>query len=238
VTTLDLPVQRGIPDLCADLFAFALHLRQAKDPGTAQNLRNRIHAMFEALDRQAHAAGVDAQHVQAARYALVAFLDEIVLHSHWDIRSDWASRPLQLEYFNEFAAGQGFFTRLEELRRNRSPVNTELLEVYALVLGLGFKGRYADLAGMEQLKVLLGQLTKEIQDARDGSGPELSPQWKRDEPLQEAVKNIPVWVVASIGFGFVLLLFLILDLVLGFKVDNFREDAKDFLDAGSVSRGE
>ncbi|MFP3675368.1 DotU family type IV/VI secretion system protein, partial [Bacillus sp. SIMBA_031] len=52
------------------------------------------------------------------------------------------AQPLQVEQFGEHDAGKHVFDRLSE-RMREAPPNIELLECYATVLGLGFKGRYA-----------------------------------------------------------------------------------------------
>ena len=57
------------------------------------------------------------------------------------IRDVWMSNPLQLHYFNENLAGEGFFYRLERILAD--PRRVEALRVYYLCLLFGFQGKYA-----------------------------------------------------------------------------------------------
>ena len=68
-----------LPQLTSDLFAFALSLRSAKDPGNAQQLFDNIARLLEQLSQRARNAGVDSAHLDAARYAFCALLDEMAL---------------------------------------------------------------------------------------------------------------------------------------------------------------
>jgi type VI secretion system protein ImpK len=214
MSTFDHSILKGLPDLCAEVLAFAAQLRRAKDPGSADALKRRVAALFGELERKAQAADIAVHDVQLARYALAALIDEVVLNSNWKIREAWTSRPLQLEYFNEFTAGEGFYTKLESLRGSKDPAKLDVIEVFALCLGLGFRGRHAGVAGMETLKVLKRQLAEELRAARNQTSANLSSQWEGGEQLEVKVKTVPVWVVAAVGGGLVLALFLLLDLTL------------------------
>ena len=55
-----------LPQLTSDLFAFALSLRSAKDPGNAQQLFDNIARLLEQLSQRARNAGVDSAHLDAA----------------------------------------------------------------------------------------------------------------------------------------------------------------------------
>lgn len=211
-----------LPDLCADAFAFATQIRGAQEPESFAAFRQRVDALLQGLDRDGQRAGVDAANIQLARYALVALIDEIVLSSHWALRQAWTEKPLQLEYFNEFTAGQGFYDRLDSLRGAQDPGRMDVLEVYAICLGLGFRGRYADMAGMEKLKVLRSDLANELRRQRGLEDPRLSAHWLPEDRLQEKVRKVPAWVVAAVCGGFVLLLFLIFDFLLGLSVGHFE----------------
>ena len=99
-------------------------------------LEGEIRALRAAAER-AHVAAADIDDVA---YALVAFADEAMV-ARPATRSAWLSRLLQLALFGENTAGDGFFTRLEMIRRD--PSRARVLLVYFVVLALGFRGRYA-----------------------------------------------------------------------------------------------
>jgi type VI secretion system protein ImpK len=95
---------------------------------------------------------------------MAALVDEIILHSAWDGSIEWLGQPLQLYFFSEHLAGEGFFTRLDILRQNALN-NCDLLEVYYVCLELGFTGIYR-IKGREFLQGLQVGLYQQIVSAR------------------------------------------------------------------------
>ena len=100
--------------------------------------------------------------VQDIAYALVALADELAMRQPGGIRDVWLSNPLQLHYFNENVAGEGFFYRLEFLIRD--PSRLEVLRVYYQCLLFGFLGKYAIRGG----ELELAAVTRRAQDALAG----------------------------------------------------------------------
>ncbi|MFL9996517.1 DotU family type IV/VI secretion system protein [Paraburkholderia sediminicola] len=118
-------------------------LAQGATTESVAQLRQRGLALvkeFESALEERHASA-DVRH--DALYAQCGLLDETVLvHLPEEVRAQWEAQPLQVERFGEHDAGEHVFDRLSE-RMREVPPNVELLECYATVLGLGFKGRYA-----------------------------------------------------------------------------------------------
>ncbi|CAB3751517.1 DotU family type IV/VI secretion system protein [Paraburkholderia solisilvae] len=106
-------------------------------------LRQHCLALVAEFDRalEARHAAADVRH--DALYAQCGLLDETVLvHLPEASRSQWEAQPLQVERFGKHDAGEHVFDRLSE-RMREAPPNIDVLECYAAVLRLGFKGRYA-----------------------------------------------------------------------------------------------
>lgn len=217
-----------LPELCSELFAFALSLRSAKDPGDAGQLTATVARLLETLSRQARDANVDSAHLEAARYALCASIDETVLGSRWEIKTTWMSSPLQMTYFGDFTAGEQFYRRLDELRTDASH-NIDAIEVYAMCLAAGFRGKHVDLAGMQKVDDLLAELGTEIRQHRGINGRALARPFERNEVLPQAVRRIPVWIIAAACAGVVLIVLFLLDGLLA-------SQAADFLATGEVAR--
>ncbi len=75
---------------------------------------------------------------------MVAFVDESVLRLQHPGFATWGQRPLQEELFGHARAGEIFFDYLHGLlAKEDSAELADSLEVYALCLLLGFKGKYA-----------------------------------------------------------------------------------------------
>ncbi len=212
----------ALADLCGDLLAFALQLKRSKDPGDAELLRQKIDEQFRALETRARQADVPQEDVQQAKYAIAAFIDEMVLTSSWPLKDSWADKPLQLAYFNDFAAGEEFYNKIDTLRGAK---RNGVLEVYYLCLTLGFRGKYVDLQGMEKKKVLMDTMLREIRGAAPaapGAGG-LSPSWQPPDALPGIVKNFPAWFVAAACALFIILLFVLLSTLLGSSAESLKK---------------
>lgn len=163
----------------------------------------------------------------AARFAVCAWIDEVILNSPWNQKTQWQREHLQRLYYQTADAGEEFFERLNALGLHQRDVR----EVYYLCLVLGFKGRFihpGDEHLLEQLKVsnlkiLMGssigapslERTQLFPEAYPAEAPEISgpkPGF-RFSPLTVGFLAGPV-----ILFG---ILFLIYQFVLGGVGENF-----------------
>ncbi|HEU4338905.1 MAG TPA: type IVB secretion system protein IcmH/DotU [Planctomycetota bacterium] len=213
------PVLSGMPDICADLLNFIQSSRKAADPGEYEPFRAKAEGLVSAMEQRARESDVPAPLIEQAKFALVGFLDETILQSNWALRDVWAGNPLQLQYFNEFNAGEEFYTKLESLRNADDPKKLDVLEVYFHCLALGFKGKYADLKGMEKIKVLTDSIGKELRKARS-KAEGLSPSWEPKDQGAGAVKEFPVWLVVVACAGLLLILYAVLHFYLGGVADS------------------
>lgn len=182
----------------AELFALAAPLRSGR--GSAElpeNLRERVMAGFDTLERMAFERSIPSSVTQDAKYALAAFIDEAVIASEWPGRNEWMSSPLQLELFGEHLAGEGFFRRLGELRQG-GEANVDLLELYYVCLQLGFEGMYR-MQGLEQLMALQVDLRKQLEDYRGVPDHRLSTHATPNQGIFQRVgKYLPYWVITSV----------------------------------------
>lgn len=126
---------------CSDCLTLGAQLATAQDLPQPQVLRQRISAQLEALRARARELNIPQQDANEALYAIVAFIDEQILRSDWPGRQQWMAQPLQLVYFNENTAGEGFFQRLAALEQQ--PERAHVLQIYYLCLAFGFQGQYA-----------------------------------------------------------------------------------------------
>lgn len=98
-------------------------------------LRQQLLHLLEGLRR---AEGVDPEEVEEARFALVAWADEVILRSTWSGRDQWEGHTLQMQLYRTSKAGNEFYDHLARLRPDQNAAR----EVYFLVLALGFQGQY------------------------------------------------------------------------------------------------
>jgi type VI secretion system protein ImpK len=206
--------RRRLADLCTDAFFLIFHIRSGKDPGHPDNLRKEAGLMSEDIDKQGRKLGYSEEDIKATRYALVALIDETVLNSQWPFKDQWSDRPLQLEFFGEHMAGERFFDLLERVRQKGSR-KVDLLEVFAVVLILGFQGKYK-LSGRDELEKLTRELVGEVTKYRGGI-PLLSPHARiPEEPVERPSNAVPrwVWVSGLSAIVLVILVFIVLKLFL------------------------
>ena len=130
--------------------------RQAVTDPTSFRAEMKKH--LRVAEQQARARGYGADDVKNAIFAVVAFLDESVLSSRNPAFADWPRLPLQAEWFGHQLGGELFFQELQKvLNRPDTSEVADLLEVYALCMLLGFKGRFAS-AGSATLGGVSGDL--------------------------------------------------------------------------------
>jgi len=148
-----------------------------------QNLRNLLGSTVRKLE----GVGLPPEDVQDIRYALVAFVDELMQADPGPLREFWVSHLLQLEFFSETRAGEGFFERLDKLKSARKgPV----MRVYYLCLLFGFHGIYGQHGELERENLIVG-----VQSALSDCGglvndPVLAPHGHRpDEPGIDRGRN-------------------------------------------------
>jgi len=222
----------SIADLCAELFAFCFNLRHSKDPGAIEPVRIQADKLFKDFEQAARNAGYKPETIQNCKYALVAFLDELVLGSNWPMKETWSGNPLQLEYFNDFAAGEEFYKKLQAIKAGADSERIDMLEVYFLALAHGFKGMYIDLRGMEERKNLTDQLGTEIRTGRGVASGALSPKWRPPDQLPKLARTAPSWLVP----GICLLVLILLAIGLVFTINRIGESAAETMVTGGAAQ--
>jgi len=183
----------------------------ATDAGT---FRNQMKAAISAAESEATSKGYPLEDTRLATFAVVAFLDESILNSNNPVFADWPRMPLQEELFGGHTAGEIFFQCIDRLlAHSDSPHLADTLEVFALCLLLGYRGRYS-LSGQEGMRTVLEAIADKMQRIRGGVRP-LSPNWS---PPQDAMRPraYDPWV-RRLAFGAVGFLLLALLLFVGFK---------------------
>ena len=158
-------------------------------------------------------------------YALVALLDEVALSRPEPYRSFWMTNLLQLHYFNENVAGDGFFARLNTVRKD--PHRAEVLQVYYLCMLFGFQGRYRIRGGELELMTLIDSVQKDLERAKPFDYELLSPHGERPTESMLAGKRRLSPMVISLG-AMMLALLVYGGLVLGLDgtVDTFLNEIK------------
>lgn len=180
------------------LLNLAPSLRQAQHPDPI-GLRETLARAIQTFETKTREAGLPNEHIIGARYALCTFLDETVANTPWGEKA-WSQRSLLVQFHNEAWGGEKAFQLLGKLAEQPN-VHRNLLELFYLILALGFEGRYRVIQnGKAQLDAVRERLAQLLGRERSEAGRELSPEWqtqaKRSMPLRDTV---PLWVVAAIS---------------------------------------
>ena len=183
----------------------------------AASFRAHIKNLITLANQQAVSAGYDRRMVKLAIHAFIAFLDESVLNSPQPMFAGWSGQPLQEEVFGDNRAGETFYNNLSHLlSSDSSPELADVLEVYALCLELGFRGRYS--AGDSgEIHHLAESARQKILRIR-GESAELSPLWAPPSGEHVAAARDPwlprLLITAGALLSLALLLYLIYALAL------------------------
>jgi type VI secretion system protein ImpK len=166
-------------DVVKDCLDAVVQLRAA-DPAALpppQQLHSRLKGFVEQMIRKGAEDGFSNQDAQDIAYPVVALIDEVALTKGEAIRQHWQHAPLQMHFFQESVAGEGFFDRLKDLRNDAQ--QKEILKAYYLCLCMGFEGRYKVRGGELELMTLTDSVAKELGKYREYEPDTLSPSGER-----------------------------------------------------------
>ncbi len=180
----------------------------AGEPFDPPQVQGRISDLLE----QADAAVGASQSWQLARYALVAWVDEVLLDAAWTGRDWWNNNVLEAELFRTRECSERFFLRAEEAR---GLPESDALEVFYDCVVLGFRGMYrsSDVAQTMSRNDLLP-------DSLEAWLRRTALALEKREPIDSPLAGLPAgapprtarrWAVAA-GFG--LLFLLVVDVLL------------------------
>jgi type VI secretion system protein ImpK len=131
-----------LPVALRDTSRTVVALRSANPP-SLHELRTQCDAQTAGLRSDLHRQGHPGDVIDDALYAQCALLDEAALSGlGGSAREAWEREPLQVRVFGRNDAGEELLRRIAARLREVKPV-LPLLGIFAAVLAMGFKGRYA-----------------------------------------------------------------------------------------------
>jgi type VI secretion system protein ImpK len=142
-----------------------------------EEVRGDLLGLLDDATRRAPPGEV-ASDLALARYALVYWIDELLINSPWAHAPAWREAILEWHYYGERLGGEEFY---QKARDAALLARTDALEVFFLCVALGFQGKYthnrADLqqwAGRTYARIASGlnHPDRFLADAaRDDAGP-------------------------------------------------------------------
>ena len=217
-----------IVDCFIELLAYVAYF--LKTVKTRQPAFDQVKADIERLVSQAGTClqekGIPKEENDQARFAIFAWIDEVILSSPWNEKAQWQGQQLQRTYFQTADSGEVFFERLNML----GPHQNYVREVYYLCLAMGFTGRYIhegddfllDQLKTSNLKVLMGSSMGLPSLDKGQLFAEAYPrQTKEETPEQRKRGFSPITLV---GIAFPVALFAALFLIYSFILNNIAEN--------------
>jgi len=179
-----------VSDLASECFSAIGRLRAINEAvASPEAVQVQLRSLVDSFKERARKAGVPDKDAQDSAYALVALMDEVALRAPEPLRGYWMNQPLQLHFFGENLAGEGFFTRLDSLLADGHRL--AVLHVYQLCLLFGFQGRYGLPGGEVELMRLAETVRTQVQRNQHVPGA-LSPAGEvPDEPLLRGAGRKP-----------------------------------------------
>src|ERR1700761_4516457 len=190
------------PLVAAAAPVLAAAMRIGGDPRAAPDIEQLRTAMVAAMRRfetEALATGMDTRSLRAARYALCATVDDLVLSTPWGATSSWAQQSMTSIFHNEVTGGERFFEILEQMQQDLGH-HAPVVELMYLCLSLGFSGQYRVLSrGGAEISDLRDGIYRTIRQRRGDFERELSPQWRGLAAAARAHRaRLPLW---ALGLG-------------------------------------
>lgn len=158
LTNLPGPVETIVGVFGHDVLQWVCAMRTAARRPTADQVHAHATYLLQELSASPDAQALPMQFVDDATFAIAALIDEVAM-SLPDLRGLWSQQPLQAIRWMTNNAGVEVFERLARSRETPK----KIMATYAVVLGLGFQGRFAlPGANRYELAQLRSRLAREL----------------------------------------------------------------------------
>lgn len=111
------------------------------------------------IEAQRLGGAVGLRLCREAVFVMAALADEILLHGpSWVGQQRWRATLLESRMFSTYDSGERFFAKLDQLLRERDPLEAPLATIYLMALKLDFQGKFrgADsVKSLDQYRVAL-----------------------------------------------------------------------------------
>lgn len=206
---------------CAStLFSLISRIRNRAQHMDPDKLRQSVVAEVREFENRALQAGIPAQTVKVARYALCATLDDVVLNTPWGGQSSWGLQSMVGTFHRETVGGDRFYDLLARLEKEPSG-NIDMLEFLYMCMSLGFEGRLrVEQGGSEKHLQIRAALARIIRAQRGALEWDLSPHWQGEKkPFKALSAWRLVWIAVAITILLLTLQFASLSYALSTKTE-------------------
>ena len=122
------------------LFTYVLDLLGSISRGESFAAEEARLQILSIIDRAEAMVGVSDEW-KLAKYALVSWIDEMLVDTPWDGREWWSNNVLEVELFQSRVCNEQFYVKAQQASSLR---DRDALEVFYDCVVLGFRGLYRD----------------------------------------------------------------------------------------------
>jgi len=202
-------VSNFVARTASDFFGYVILFQSAPEtqrPAPAA-LRNHLISLLERFRQDAQAQKIPDAEIEHARFALVAWADEMILAHKWAGLDEWQRQPLQQVLFNTVRAGNQFYERVHQIRAGED----QALEIFFFCLALGFQGELV--TEPERRNALVAKMYETLYTHRrvipalergELSAPAYSWQFTDQQPGGRRITPIVAWMILGVGVCYAL----------------------------------
>lgn len=167
---------------------------------STDSLINKFSLLINNFEENAEKNGAKYDAIQAAKYCLCTFVDELAVRAGWADET-WSKNSLLVSFYDETWGGERFFEIIQNLKQD-SDKNIDLLEFMYLCLQFGYKGKYQVLNNGE---LEIDKIKRDLLALIHSKRPDQTANLFKHNPIitnniqRKRRLAIPLWVVGVLG---------------------------------------
>ena len=181
------------------VFILANSMQQTTSQLSTDSLINKFSLLINNFEENAEKNGAKYDAIQAAKYCLCTFVDELAVRAGWADET-WSKNSLLVSFYDETWGGERFFEIIQNLKQD-SDKNINLLEFMYLCLQFGYKGKYQVLNNGE---LEIDKIKRDLLALIHSKRPDQTVNLFKHNPIitnniqRKRRLAIPLWVVVGI----------------------------------------
>ena len=182
------------------VFILANSMQQTTSQLSTDSLINKFSLLINNFEENAEKNGAKYDAIQAAKYCLCTFVDELAVRAGWADET-WSKNSLLVSFYDETWGGERFFEIIQNLKQD-SDKNINLLEFMYLCLQFGYKGKYQVLNNGE---LEIDKIKRDLLALIHSKRPDQTVNLFKHNPIitnniqRKRRLTIPLWVVGVLG---------------------------------------
>ena len=175
-------------------------MQQTTSQLSTDSLINKFSLLINNFEENAEKNGAKYDAIQAAKYCLCTFVDELAVRAGWADET-WSKNSLLVSFYDETWGGERFFEIIQNLKQD-SDKNIDLLEFMYLSLQFGYKGKYQVLNNGE---LEIDKIKRDLLALIHSKRPDQTANLFKHNPIitnniqRKRRLAIPLWVVGVLG---------------------------------------